>query len=382
MKYRIGLLGCGHVGSGVYELLTTNEFLKQNVELKKILVRDISKHDEIPKKLLTTNVDDILNDETINLVIEVIGGSFETFEYMMKALNNKKNVITANKEVLSTHLNELVIAARKNNVYFLFEASVGGGVPIIQSIINNSKTNDINHIKGIINGSTNFLMSLIQGAGYPFDMALKEASRLGYLEADPKADLFGYDPVRKMVVLATICFGGNVTIDHAYTYPISKANDQFIIYANNKGYVLKYLAEAYKQDNMVSIRVEPTIVKQNSMFAMVNQELNIIEIEGANTGALDFIGKGAGKMATANAIISDLVLMIEDRAKIDYKMDNQLNVCSNDLFFNNYIIQTDEEIDEEIIEKKDGLFVYTKKISSRQLEKAIKNALFYAKVES
>ena len=156
------------------------------------------------------------------------------YELIKKALVNKKHVITANKEVLSVHLNELLKLAHENDVYLLFEAAVGGGVPIVASIVNNAKTNEINHIKGIINGSTNFLLSLIQEQGYLYEKAFNEASRLGYLEADPTDDIYGYDPVRKIVVLSTMCFKGNISINHAYTYPISKANDQFIIYVNNK----------------------------------------------------------------------------------------------------------------------------------------------------
>lgn len=380
--YNIGLLGCGHVGSGVYEILSTNKYLKERAKIKKILVKDISKpRDGINSKLLTDNIDDILNDEDINVVIEVIGGGTLAYEAIKKALMRKKHVITANKEVLSTKLNELLNIAHENNVYLLFEASVGGGVPIVRTIINNAKTNEINHIKGIINGSTNFLMSLVQQMGYPYVKAFSEASRLGYLEADPTDDVYGYDPVRKIVVLSTICFQGDVSINNAYTYPISKANDQFIIYVNNKDYVLKYLAEAYKVDNMVSIRVEPTIVKKDSIFARVNKELNIIQISGKNTGELNFIGKGAGKMPTANAVISDLVEIIENRGYIDFGNSENLNVCHNDLFFDRYLIQTEEELPEDIIDQHDGLFIYTKKISARQLEELTKNAIFYAKIE-
>lgn len=380
--HNIGLLGCGHVGSGVYEILKTSKYLKDKAQIKKILVRDITKkRDGIDSKLLTDNIDEILNDDDIDIVIEVIGGGTLAYEAIKKALINKKHVITANKEVLSTKLNELLDIAHKNNVYLLFEASVGGGVPIVRTIINNAKTNEINHIKGIVNGSTNFLMSLVQQMGYPYEKAFKEASRLGYLEADPTDDVYGYDPVRKIVVLSTICFQGDVTINNAYTYPISKANDQFIIYVNNKNYVLKYLAEAYKVDNMVSIRVEPTIVKKDSIFARVNKELNIIQIKGKNTDELNFIGKGAGKMPTANAVITDLVEIIENRAYVEFGNNEVLNVCHNDLFFDRYLIQTEEELPEDIIDLQDGLFVYTKKISSRQLEEVTKNAIFYAKIE-
>lgn len=382
MKYKIGLLGCGHVGSGVYEIINDNDFLKRNVKIKKILVRNIEKYkDRVDPNLLTTNIDDILNDDEINVVIEVIGGGTLAYEAIKKALLAKKHVITANKEVLSTKLNELINIAHDNNVYLLFEASVGGGVPIVRTIINNAKTNEINHIKGIINGSTNFLMSLVQQMGYPYEKAFKEALRLGYLEADPTDDIYGYDPVRKIVVLSTICFKGNVSIEQAYTYPISKANDQFIIYVNNKNYVLKYMAEAYKVDNMVSIRVEPTIVPKDNVFAMVNKELNIIQINGKNTGELSFIGKGAGKMPTANAVISDLVEIIEDRGLAYFNSDASLNVCHNDLFFDRYLIQTEEEISDELVSHRDGLFIYTKKISSRQLAEITKKAIFYAKIE-
>ncbi len=381
MKYNVGLLGYGHVGSGVYEIVASSDYLKDKVKITKVLVKSNKSREGIDSNILTTNIDDILNDESINIVIEAIGGGTLAYEAMKKALMRKKHVITANKEVLSTHLNELIDLAHKNNVYLLFEAAVGGGVPIVQSIINNAKTNEINHIKGIINGSTNFLMSLVQEQGYPYDKAFAEASRLGYLEADPTDDIYGYDPVRKIVVLATICFKGNISIEHAYTYPISKANDQFIIYVNNKNYVLKYLAEAYKKDNMVSIRVEPTIVTKDSLFARVSKELNIIEVEGTNTGKLEFIGKGAGKMPTGNAIVTDLVQIIENRAYVEFPNTEELNVCYNDLFFNRYLVQTEEDLPEDLIDSRDGLFVYTKRISSRQLEKIVKNAMFYARIE-
>lgn len=377
----IGLLGLGHVGSGVYDIIKQNDYFKTKAKIKKILVRNKEKYKEYPDNLLTTNSDDIINDKEINIVIEAIGGGTTAYELIKKAITHKKHVITANKEVLSVHLNELLELAHENNVYLLFEAAVGGGVPIVASIINNTKTNEINHIKGIINGSTNFLLSLIQEQGYLYDKAFNEASRLGYLEADPTDDIYGYDPVRKIVVLSTMCFKGNISINHAYTYPISKANDQFIIYVNNKNYVLKYLSEAYKKDNMVSIRVEPTIVRKTSFFAMVSKELNIIEIDGANTGKLEFIGKGAGKMPTGNAIVSDLTMILEDRGYIDFPNNGELNVCFNDLFFDRYLIQTEEDIPEDIVDYKDGMFVYTKKISARQLEKITKNAMFYAKIE-
>lgn len=380
MKFNIGLLGCGHVGSGVYDIFNQNDYFKDKARIKKILVRNPSNYNHIPTNLVTTNSRDIINDDSINVVIECIGGGTLAYELIKESLIRKKHVITANKEVLSIHLNELLDIAHENNVYLLFEAAVGGGVPIIQSIINNSKTNEISHIKGIINGSTNFLLSLVQEQGYTYEEAFKEASRLGYLEQDPTDDVEGYDPVRKIVVLSTMCFGGNIPITGAYTYPISKATDQFIIYANNKNYVLKYIAESYKKDNMVSIKVEPTIVKKTSIFAKVNNEFNIIEIEGKNTSNLQFIGKGAGKWPTGNAIISDLVCLIEGKGYIEYSMDKDLNVCSNDLFFDKYLIQTSTKVNEDIIDHQEGMFVYTKKISSRQLEEALKNAIFYAKI--
>ncbi len=376
---KIGMLGCGTVGSGVYEIINNNSRLKTTFEVAKILVRNISKYKQY-ENIVTTNVDDILENKDIDIVVEVMGGHDFAYNAMKKALANKKHVVTANKEVVSMHLEELLELAHKNNVYFLFEATVAGGIPVINNILNNSKVNTISEVNGILNGSTNYILSLIQNNNVKYDDAIKSAFDKGFLEADPTDDLHGLDMVRKIAILSMLSYLGNVKLDNIYNYPISGVTDEFVSYVNKNGYKLRYTAQSVLKDNNVGIRIEPAIYKSSTILGNINNEINIVQVKGCNTGELNFTGPGAGKLPTANSIVTDLMMIVEERGYIDYVPINELTVVSNEMFVDEYLVLPNENIDPKYVEKIEEGFVYTKKITAKELSEIVKKSKFYARI--
>ncbi len=320
---KVGLLGFGTIGRGVFQLLQS---LKERYNVELVNVFDLPIKKEVLGDLLVTNIDDIINNEDIDVVIEVLGGHDMAYNAIKKSLINNKSVITANKEVVSQHLEEFIELAHENNVDFLFEASVGGGIPIIKSLIDNVKINDVDHIYGILNGTTNYILTKMQKEGLSFEDALQLAKNNGFAEANPTADLEGLDMVRKINILASLAYQAKFSNEDIYNFGISNITKEIIDDVASKGYILKLVAQSIRNNDGVSIIVEPVLIDNFHPLAAVNDEFNAVIFKGSTNDVLEFYGKGAGSLPTATAIIADLVSIIENRGYIDFKPVNTYSV--------------------------------------------------------
>ncbi len=319
-KIKIGMLGLGTVGRGVYKILTANTAhidwkLNSEIEIKKILVRNINADRGItlPEGILTTNADDILEDPEIQIVVEVLGGITATFDYVIKAMNNGKSVVTANKDMVAAYGKELFDTAKRNNVDIMFEASVAGGIPIIKPLKESLPANNISEIIGIVNGTTNYILTKMTNEGASFDEALAEAKVKGYAEADPTSDVEGLDSARKLAILASISFNSRIVFDDVYVEGISNIEKRDIQYAREElNSVIKLLAVAKNTDNCIEVRVHPTIIPINHPLASVNDVYNAVYIKGDAVGDTMFYGRGAGEMPTASAVVADIMDVVRN----------------------------------------------------------------------
>lgn len=312
MKMNVAILGFGVVGSGVAEVITKNaDVIKGNsdvdLKLKYILdIRDFEGSEFAP--LMTKNFDDILNDETVDIVVETMGGVNPAFDFVSKCLKSGKHVVTSNKELVAKKGYALLTYARENNVNFMFEASVGGGIPIIRPISRCLAGNRISEIAGILNGTTNFILNKMIVDKMNFSDALKLAQDKGYAEKDPTADVEGFDACRKICILASLAFGSHVYPDGVYTEGISKITLEDVEAAGELGYVIKLLARTKMlESGKINIMVSPALVKKESMLAGVNGVFNACLVRGDATGDVLMYGKGAGKLATASAVVGDVI---------------------------------------------------------------------------
>lgn len=308
----VAIMGFGVVGSGVAELITKNsDSIEKNsdVSLKvtRILdIRDFENNEFAP--LMTKSFEDILEDDTIEIVVETMGGVNPAFDFVSKCLNKGKHVVSSNKELVATKGFELLEMARKNNVNFLFEASVGGGIPIIRPISRCLAGNQISEIAGILNGTSNFILTKMIVDGMSFSEALKLAQDKGYAEKDPTADVEGFDALRKICILASLAFGNHVYPDGIFTEGISKITLEDVAYAENYNSVIKLIAKTKKlQNGRILVMVSPCLVNNESMLSGVNGVFNACLVRGDATGDVLMYGKGAGKLATASAVVGDVI---------------------------------------------------------------------------
>ena len=321
-KVKIAILGFGNVGTGVWKILQENrkEIMKRSnydIAVAKILVSDISKKREIelPKGVLTNNIDDIINDDSIKIVVELIGGRGQAKEYMIRAMKAKKHIVTANKLVVANWGEELFKIAEEENVLFYYEASVAGGIPIIREINESLTANRIEQIVGIINGTTNYILSKMTNDGISFDEALKEAQDKGYAEADPTSDVDGFDAVYKLAIMASLAFGTKVDHDCIYREGIRNISAVDIEYAQKFGYTIKLLAIAKEENSKLELRVHPTLIPSNHPMANVNDAFNAILIKGNAVGELMLYGKGAGDLPTGSAVVGDIISILRNNVK-------------------------------------------------------------------
>ncbi|MFT5872172.1 MAG: homoserine dehydrogenase [Clostridium sp.] len=321
-KVKIAILGFGNVGTGVWKILLENkkEIMKRSnydIEVAKILVNDINKKRDInvPKGILTDNIEDIINDESIKIVVELIGGSGPAKEYMIRAMKAKKHIVTANKLVIANWGEELFKIAEEENVLFYYEASVAGGIPIIREINESLTANRIEQIIGIINGTTNYILSKMALDGISFDEALKQAQEKGYAEADPTADVDGFDAVYKLAIMASLSFGTVVNHDCIYREGIRNISAIDIEYAKKFGYTIKLLAIAKEENNKLELRVHPTLVPSNHPMANVNDVFNAIMIKGNAVGELMLYGRGAGDLPTGSAVVGDIISILRNNVR-------------------------------------------------------------------
>lgn len=310
---RVGLLGFGTVGTGVVRVLTENASLIAQragtaIAIKKILVRDLNKKRALSTAAeLTTDPASVTRDPEIDIVVELLGGEEPARTLMLEALNQGKHVVTANKDVMAKYGRELFEAAEKNNVNLLFEASVGGGIPIIRPLKRCLAANRISEVMGIVNGTTNYMLDKMTSEGMDFATVLAEAQAKGYAEADPTADVGGLDAARKIAILASIAFGTRVRLDDVSVEGITKIEPEDIDYGRELGYVIKLLAIAQETDKGVNARVHPAFIPTTHPLAAVRDAFNAIFIRGDAVGDAMFYGRGAGSLPTASAVCADIM---------------------------------------------------------------------------
>ena len=310
----IGLLGMGVVGGGVASVLGDKSALLAKLagaplKLQGALVRDLSRQRaaSLPDGALTTHADDILNNPDVDIVVEVMGGEQPALDYILKSISLGKHVVTANKEVMAKHGAKILSHARKHGVQVLFEASVAGGTPIIAPLLRDLVANEVVSINGIINGTTNYILTKMAQEGQDFGVALAAAQELGYAESDPTNDVEGIDAAYKLAILSTLAFRARVSDADVYSEGITHLTAQDFRYASELGYAIKLLAIASKTDGAVHVRVHPAMVRSDVMLAKVDGVLNAIEVQTDLAGRVLFHGRGAGDMPTTSAILADVM---------------------------------------------------------------------------
>ncbi|RYL95914.1 homoserine dehydrogenase [Sporolactobacillus sp. THM7-4] len=318
-KVSIGLLGFGTVGTGVVRLLSKDrERLEERtgtkIHLEKVLVRNKNRPRKvlIDNRKLTTDVHEILENPNIDIVIELMGGIENPYRYILRALRNKKNVITANKDLMASCGEELLIEARKNHCDLYYEASVAGGIPILRSLTDSLAADRIQKMIGIVNGTTNYILSKMSHEGLPYNKALASAQALGFAEADPTSDVEGLDAARKMVILSHLAYSIPVRLDDVKIMGITDITSEDIFYAQKLGYTIKLVGIAEVSNGDIDVRVEPTLLPDGHPLASVDNENNAIYVYGSALGETMFYGPGAGEGPTAVSVVSDLISVIRN----------------------------------------------------------------------
>ena len=314
-KIYIGLLGLGTIGTGVARIIDGHQHkikqvVGQEVVIKAVLDRDIDKCNTFFGVAVhcTDNFDDILNDEEITFIVELMGYVPAAKDYISKALSAGKHVVSANKDLVALHGKELVNLAKANKCDFLYEAAVAGGVPILRAITESFASDNIQKVMGIVNGTTNFMMTKMDKEGYSYDEALALAQELGFADKNPTSDVDGLDAARKMVILARLAFGTNdVTLDDVAVTGIRNVSINDIKLANRLGYKIKLIGTAEKIDDSVNVEVGPVFVPESHPLASVNNEMNAVFVAGEALGETMFYGAGAGELPTATAVVSDVM---------------------------------------------------------------------------
>lgn len=311
----IALLGFGTVGSGVAETIKRNsqmmaEQLGCQLKITYVLVRHPDKYKNVPLLEgvhLTSSFEEIMADPDIGIVVEVMGGIHPAKEYIFEALNHKMSVVSANKDVVALFGPEIMHTAMENHVNFSCEASVGGGIPILRPLHDSLAANEIESIVGIVNGTTNFILSSMDEEGVSYPDALRVAQKKGFAEADPTNDVCGYDAARKLAILASIGFRANVTFDDVLVEGIEKISQKDVQYASEMGYAIKLLAVGTRQDNGIALNVYPAFVPRTHPLASVKGSYNAIYVTGNIVDDVMFYGRGAGSLPTASAVMADVI---------------------------------------------------------------------------
>jgi homoserine dehydrogenase len=315
----VGLLGLGTVGSGVVKIIENHQdqLIHQvgcPVKIKKVLVRDLYKKREVEldSSLLTTDVNEVIHDPDIDVVIEVMGGVEETRQYLLTALKNGKHVVTANKDLMALYGTELLAVASKNGCDLFYEASVAGGIPILRSLVDGLASDRITKMMGIVNGTTNYILTKMSKYGSAYEEVLAEAQALGYAEADPTSDVEGLDAARKMAILARLGFSMNIDLQDVYVKGITGITEEDLNYSKRLGYTMKLIGIAHRDGDKVEVSVQPTLLPDSHPLASVNDEYNAVYVYGEAVGETMFYGPGAGSLPTATAVVSDLVAVMKN----------------------------------------------------------------------
>ena len=310
----IGFLGCGNVGGGVWNLL--HNFQKElahrdnlRIRVKKVLVRDVNKARTcpVPKELLTTDVDEVIADPEISIVVEFMGGEQPATEYMIRALRAGKTVVTANKVAVALNWHRLQAAAQETNVGLYYEASVCGAIPIIDTLNHSLQANRISSLMGIINGTTNYILSRMYERGENYADVLEDAKRLGLAEPNPASDVEGFDAAYKLSIMASLAFHARVPFSKVYVEGITRLTAMDIACGKEMGYVLKLLALAKRDGDTIEVRVHPTFIPEDHPLAQVNGSFNAVYLHGHACKEMMLQGRGAGDMPTASAVVGDII---------------------------------------------------------------------------
>ena len=360
---KIAILGFGTVGSGVYEIAKN----LKNIEVKKVLEKDLNKINTA-----TDNYDEIINDKEIELVVECMGGLHPAYEFIMQALKSKKSVVSANKAVIAKYLDEFLQAAKENNVEFRFEASVGGGIPCLAGIQKVRRVENIDKFYGIFNGTSNFILDNMYRFENEFFTTLKTAQELGYAEADPSADIDGYDVTNKVIISSALAYDGFIKNEFP-CFTMRNITKEDILYFKKKGLIAKYIGEATTVGNEYEASVMLNLFPTNALEGNVLSNYNIVTVQSHTMGEVKFYGQGAGKLPTANAIIQDI---LDIQANISF---NPISIekkysYSAKLFKHRYVLRSNEELKGEFDKiEKDGnnFYHYTKEITQADLLKVI-----------
>ena len=360
---KIAILGFGTVGSGVYEIAKN----LKNIEVKKVLEKDLNKIN-----IATDNYDEIINDKEIELVVECMGGLHPAYEFIMQALKSKKSVVSANKAVIAKYLDEFLQAAKENNVEFRFEASVGGGIPCLAGIQKVRRVENIDKFYGIFNGTSNFILDNMYRFENEFFTTLKTAQELGYAEADPSADIDGYDVTNKVIISVALAYDGFIKNEFP-CFTMRNITKEDILYFKKKGLIAKYIGEATTVGNEYEASVMLNLFPTNALEGNVLSNYNIVTVQSHTMGEVKFYGQGAGKLPTANAIIQDI---LDIQANISF---NPISIekkysYSAKLFKHRYVLRSNEELKGEFDKiEKDGnnFYHYTKEITQADLLKVI-----------
>ncbi len=308
---KIAIIGFGVVGSGVYEIIRKNKQVLtkkagEEIDIKKVLdIRDFSDHEE--SGLFTKDFNDILNDPEISIVVETMGGIKFAYDYTKAALSAGKSVVTSNKELVAAHGDEFFRIAKENNVRYLYEASVGGGIPIIRPLSNDVSANEVEEISGILNGTTNYILTKMFRENDSFEAALKNAQELGYAEKDPTADVDGIDACRKISILMSLATGKKIDSANVHTVGIRNITAEDVTYAAAIGCTIKLIGNGFVKDGKANASVEPMLIPESCPLAGVVDVFNGVMVKGNMVDNLMFYGRGAGKLPTASAVVGDIV---------------------------------------------------------------------------
>lgn len=389
---KIAIMGFGTVGTGVEEILfkKRDTLLKNNfdIEIDKILIKNKNKERFPHNKdlVFTVDFDEILNSD-VDTVIDVTSNLEETYDRIVKLMKSGKNIVTANKALVSKYFEELNELAREKEVYFSYEASVAGAIPIIHPIMEEAFFNDMNKIYGILNGTSNYILSKMEKEGSSYDAVLKEAQDLGYAEADPTADVGGFDAMRKIRILSSLIYNAKIEEDEIFTFGISNIKKSDFDFAKDLGYSIRLLAKSKLSDGKINISVIPTFLKDN-FFAKTFEGRNAVKVWGENFSSYELKGPGAGKLETADAIMRDLLRILAKREiKTFYSAENSYEITNN--LKNKYYIRLSNlpsQLKDLVEEEKvlgDDHHIITKEISLDELKNYIKDfdKIFIAEIE-
>ena len=316
-KLRIGIIGLGTVGCGVYKTLQNHE----NIEIVKIAVKNLNKKRSVepPSSMLTDNPFEVVNDSSIDVVVELIGGVEPAYSYLEAAIKNGKHIVTANKELLAKRGAEIFKLAEEYNRVILYEAAIAGGIPIIMPIKTILAGNKINKIHAILNGTTNYILTKMDVEGASYEDVLKEAQELGYAETDPTGDVEGFDAAYKITTLATIAFKKKIKLENVYREGITKIRKEDMKEANEFGYKIKLIATAsIDENNNADVRVHPMLISKDTTLAHIDYVTNAVELNGFPLGKVVLSGPGAGEFPTASSVVGDVLAIEAEFGKTDY----------------------------------------------------------------